>query len=249
MSRYPRSSSYGIGYPTWTPAVRALIITCVVVFLLQSFDRIAGGVSIADKFGLSTTDVTEHYYLWQLVTYIFLHSTSGIGHILFNMLSLWMFGSDLERAWGTRRFLRYFFICGIGAGICTVVVEALLGRHSVTIGASGAIYGILLAYGLTWPDRIIYFIIFPIPAKWFVLIFGGIAFYNSLGPSRGVAEFAHLGGMLIGFLYLKAGGPGGGNWRSRYDRWRRERARRKFGVVYGSRPDGPPEDLRWRRWK
>jgi membrane associated rhomboid family serine protease len=226
-----------------------LIITCGVVFVLQLIDRGVGGSPIVAKFGLSTTDVTQRFYVWQLVTYIFLHSTDRIGHILFNMLSLWMFGSELERAWGTRRFLQYFFICGVGAGLCTVLVESLLGRDSLTIGASGAIYGVLLAYGVTWPDRIIYFIIFPIPAKWLVIIFGGIAFFNSMGPARGVAEFAHLGGMLIGFLYLKLGGPGGGSWKDRYQRWRRDRLRRKFDVYPGNRPNGPPEDLRWRRWK
>jgi membrane associated rhomboid family serine protease len=166
------------------------------------------------------------------------------------MLALWMFGSDLERMWGTRAFLRYFFVCGIGAGVCNVLVESLLGRHSLAIGASGAIYGVLLAYGMTFPDRIIYYMMFPIPAKWLVVIVGGLAFYNSLGRNRGVAEFAHLGGMVIGFIYLKLGGPAGGNWRSRYDRWRRDRQRRKFDVYYGNRPpNGPPDNLRWRRWK
>jgi membrane associated rhomboid family serine protease len=247
VSRYQTTSGYGIGYPTWTPAVRTLIITCVVVYFLQTFDQIAGGRSFEPTFGLTASDVTQRFFLWQLVTYIFLHG--GLFHILFNMLMLWMFGSDLERTWGSRQFTKYFFVCGIGAAVSTVLMEALLNTPPArTIGASGATYGILLAYGMLFPNRIIYWIMFPIPAKWLVVIMGGIAFYSSLGPSSGVANIAHLGGMLTGFLYLKLGGPGG-RWRDRYQRWRRERMRRKFDVFHGNRPNGPPEDLRWRRWK
>ncbi|HEX4999234.1 MAG TPA: rhomboid family intramembrane serine protease [Terriglobia bacterium] len=256
MSRYSRTGGYGsgygggygIGYPIWSPVVRILIITCVIVFLLQNFARIAGGLGTFEQiFGLSARDVTQRFFLWQLVTYIFLHD--GVFHILFNMLALWMLGSDLERTWGGREFTRFFFICGIGAGISTVFLETLFGQNSTTIGASGAIYGILLAYGMHFPNRIIYLLIFPIPAKWFVVLMGGLAFFSALGPSSGVANVAHLGGMLFGFLYLKFWKGGGGGFRGRYDRWRRDRMRKKFNVYYGDRYNDPPEDLRWRRWK
>ena len=124
------------------------------------------------------------------------------------MLGLWMFGSELEQVWGTRQFTKFFFVCGIGAGIL-MVFFLLTGADSrvTTIGASGAIYGILLAFGMLFPDRIIYLVIFPIPAKYFVMIMGGIAFFSSLSASSGgVAHVAHLGGMLCGFVYIRAAG-------------------------------------------
>src|SRR5436853_6402859 len=137
-SRY-RSSGFGMG-GGWTPAVRTLVIACVVGFLLQIFDRLSGAPSLADKFGLVPVEVTQKYYLWQLVTYMFLHG--GFFHILFNMFGLYMFGSELEQYWGTRQFTKYFFLCGIGGALLTV----LLGPADLvtTIGASGAIFGILL---------------------------------------------------------------------------------------------------------
>src|SRR5262247_3223129 len=165
MSGYYRSTS-AIGYPPWTRAVKILVIACVIAFALQLFDGLTGVPSITQKFGLTPYQVTHNFYVWQLVTYIFLHD--GIFHILFNMLGLWMFGSDLERVWGSRQFTKYFFICGIGAGLFTVLLTPNSGVP--VIGASGAIYGVLLAFGLLFPDRIIIFMIFPIPAKWFVAI-------------------------------------------------------------------------------
>ena len=225
--------------------MRVLIITCVVAFLLQIFDRLSGGPSFTFKFGLTPAFVTGNYYLWQLVTYIFLHDPGNLLHILFNMLGLWMFGSELERVWGTKQFTKFFFICGIGAGLLTVLLSP---RSSVaTIGASGAIYGILLAYAVLFPDRIIYFIIFPIPAKYFVLILGGLAFFSSLSATGGgTAHVAHLGGMLFGFLYLK-GGRIFPDLRWHYDRWRRNRLRRKFEVYYNERHR--ENDERHRRWR
>ena len=125
------------------------------------------------------------------------------------MLGLWMFGSELEQTWGTRRFTRFFFVCGIGAGIVMVVLFLLTGGDPrvSTIGASGAVYGVLLAFGILFPDRIIYWIIFPIPAKYLVMILGGIAFFSSsLTADSGVAHVAHLGGMLCGYVYMKTHG-------------------------------------------
>ena len=176
--------------------------------------------------------------IYQLFTYLFLHSPFGFGHILFNMLALWMFGSDLERAWGTKRFLQYYFLCGIGAGICVVIGNAIYGTLDTrTIGASGAIYGVLLAFGLLFPDTIVLFsFLFPIKAKYFVMIIGAIAFLSSFGArgsGGGVSHVAHLGGMLFGYLYLKSGFTKVdflGSVRRQYDEWRVERARRKFQV-------------------
>ena len=244
-SRY-RSSYWGFGIGGWTPAVRVLIITCVVAFFLQIFDRMAGGPSFTYKFGLTPILVTQNYYLWQLVTYIFLHDPGQLFHILFNMLGLWMFGSELERFWGTRQFTKFFFICGIGAGILTVLLSP--NSAGTTIGASGAIYGILAAYGILFPDRIIIFIIFPIPAKWFVIGLGVMAFVSSLSASgSGIANVAHLGGMLCGLVYLR-GGRLLPNLRLTYQRWQRNRLRRKFDVYYNEK-HRDDDQQRWRRWR
>ena len=153
-----------------------------------------------------------HFAIWQLVTYMFLHDR-GFGHILFNMLTLWMFGMDLERDWGTKHFLKYYFLCGIGAGICDVLVNAALGNLDTrTIGASGAIYGLLLAFGLLYPDRMVLMsFLFPIKAKYFVMIMGAIAFLSSIGSSGSrVSNVAHLGGMLFGYAYLRGRYPAAG---------------------------------------
>lgn len=247
MSRYSQRYSYGpFGIGGWTPAVKILIVANVIAFLLQIFDRVAGGSGMVANFGLTPARVTQNFYLWQLVTYMFLHDSGQLFHILFNMLGLWMFGSELERAWGTRQFTKFYFICGIGAGILSVMFSP--GSPIPTIGASGAIYGVLAAFGILFPNRIIYWIIFPIPAKWFVLILGGMAFFASLSASGGgVAHIAHLGGMLCGLVYLK-GGTIFTDVRYHYDRWRRNRLRRKFEVYYNEkRRDEDQQPPRWRQ--
>jgi membrane associated rhomboid family serine protease len=244
MSRRSTFSGFGIG-GGWTPAVKGLIIACGIAFILQIFDRFAGSPSFTYKFGLTPAMVTENFYLWQLVTYIFLHG--GFFHILFNMFALYMFGSELEQLWGTREFTKFFFICGIGAALLTVLVSP----HSptTTIGASGAIFGILLAYGVLFPNRIIYlYMVIPIAAKWFVVIIGAITFFSSISANGGgIAYVAHLGGMLFGFLYLKGRSVlSGMKWR--YDRWQRNRLRRKFDVYYNERRRDDDEP-KWRQWR
>ncbi|MFH1862148.1 MAG: rhomboid family intramembrane serine protease [bacterium] len=183
----------------WTPAVRALIIINAAIFLLQEFFRLP----LAYLLGLVPYEVLHKGAVWQLVTYMFLHG--GFMHVLFNMFALWMFGSQLERFWGTREFLKYYFITGIGAGIINVAFSA--SSQIPTIGASGAIFGILLAYGVTFPNNLIllYFFI-PIRAKYFVLIFAVLEFIMAAryAGTDGVAHFAHLGGMAVGFIYLKS---------------------------------------------
>src|SRR5688572_29583041 len=177
-SRFPSASgiSYSFGPGPMTPAVKALIITNVVVFLMQWLLRSA---SLDQLLGLRPEAVVEGLQVWQPVTYMFLHD--GIGHILFNMLALWMFGVELERMWGTRFFLKYYAICGVGAAATTIIASAIPGSlhqnlyQATTIGASGAVYGVLLAYGLYFPNRPIYiYAIFPLPAKWMVIVTGAI---------------------------------------------------------------------------
>jgi len=233
-----------------------LIIACSITFLFQLFTE----PWLSLWFGLTPWDVTHYGYIWQLVSYIFLHDTRNILHILFNMLGLWMFGSELEQIWGSRQFTKFFFVCGIGAGLVMVLLFLLTGGDArvTTIGASGALYGILLAYGILFPDRIIYLLIFPIPAKYFVMILGGIAFFSTIaGSGGGIAHVAHLGGMLCGYIYLKAVGMGRSRGRRLsisirdwYSEWHRRRLRRKFEVYYNRRhQNGKSDSDKWRRWK
>jgi membrane associated rhomboid family serine protease len=147
-----------------------------------------------------------YFWPWQLVTYGFLHSPNVLSHILFNMLMLWMFGRELERMMGSRRFLTYYLTCVVGAGIVQLIVAGSQGSFHPTVGASGGVFGILLAYGMTFPNRMIMLIFPPIPmkAKYMVILFGVLELYMGIsGGAPGVANFAHLGGMLFGFLLLR----------------------------------------------
>jgi membrane associated rhomboid family serine protease len=239
MGRYPSryaASSFSFGPGPVSSTLRTLIIANVVIFLLQLFLPI-----VTDVFGLRPALVARGW-VWQLGTYMFLHG--GLFHILFNMLALWMFGAELERLWGTRYFLRFYLYTGIGAGILTAVFSFLpfaVARQvyfSNVIGASGAIYGLLLAYGLYFPDRPIYmWMIFPIPARYFVMIMGAIAFYGSVsGSGGGIANATHLGGLLVAYLLIK--GPHMhpiAEVKYRYVKWKINRARKKFDVYSGGR--------------
>jgi len=195
MTYYRYRFSFGYGL---TPVIKNLMIIMGMVFLLQMFVNSWFDVF----FGLVPFLVWKKYFLWQLFTYIFLHG--GFSHILFNLLALWMFGGELENYWGSKRFLRYFLFCGIGAGICTVLFTPEIYQHIPVIGASGAIYGILLAFAWLFPNRPIFiYFLFPIPAKYFVIIFGLIEFFASMGgPGGGVAHLTHLGGLLVGLFYM-----------------------------------------------
>ncbi len=149
---------------------------------------------------------TPLFQPWQLLTYGFLHSPTYLGHIFFNMFGLWMFGRDLERMMGPKRFLTYYLTCVIGAGIVQLIVAGTQGGIYPTLGASGGVFGILLAFGLAFPNRMVMLLFPPIPmrAKYFVLIFGLLELYLGVsGNAPGVANFAHLGGMLFGFLLIQ----------------------------------------------
>jgi membrane associated rhomboid family serine protease len=245
-SRGPTSSSFSFGPGPLSPAIKALIAVNVAVFLVMWL--MPSGVRHATQefLGLLPTAIFESFRVWQPVTYMFLHDTQAFGHILFNMLALWMFGTELERMWGTNAFLRYYFATGIAAAITTILVSLMPFPstvplfHTVTIGASGAIYGLLLAYGLTFPNRPIYiYFIFAIPAKYFVMIMGAIALLSSMGgTSGGIAHITHLGGLLAGFVMLRGRRLSPANEvRYRYLRWKMDRARKKFGVYSGGKKD------------
>jgi membrane associated rhomboid family serine protease len=216
--------------------MKALIAANVVVFIAQSL-----APRLTLWLGLMPAAVLGQFQVWQLATYMFAHA--GLFHLLFNMLALWMFGAELERIWGTRYFLKFYAVCGVGAGALTVLVSLFPAAfaaslyQAIVIGASGAIYGLLLAYALYFPDRpILMMLLFPIPAKYFVMIIGAIAFYSSLAVSGGVASATHLGGLLVGYLYLKGARIDPlAELKYRYLKWKINRVRKKFDVYSGGR--------------
>ncbi len=244
-SRIFSSRPYGI----FPQGVKWLLISNIALFVLYYFSVLTGYQNLFEPFGLVPGDVVRRLQVWQLVTYMFLHDPFSFSHILFNMLTLWMFGADLERTWGRQAFLKYYFLCGIGAGICVVLANMLFSSNwnTRTIGASGAIYGLLLAFGYLYPDReILFSFLFPMKAKYFVMIIGAIAFLSSFGGSgSGISHIAHLGGMVIGFLYLRsqhlrrrpayARAGFGDTLRMRYKEWKVQRAKRKFEVYMKNR--------------
>lgn len=222
------TSSYFPKAVKWLLIVNITLFVCYFLAIRTQYGQ------FFQIFSLSPFAVVRRGALWQLVTYMFLHDPFGFTHILFNMLTLWMFGADLERQWGTRKFLKFYMFCGVGAGICDVLVNTLLGNvYTHTIGSSGAIYGLLLAFGVLYPDRTVLFsFLFPIKAKYFVMILGGIAFLSSLQINSGVSNVAHLGGMLFGYIFLKSPSLDFdlGELRLRYQRWKLQRAKKKFQV-------------------
>ena len=208
----------------WTRVIMILIIVNVTVFIIQLLFS-----TISSQWGVPTmgmspeTDGVVHHvalgpdrfttlfwlyqplaigklWLWQFVTYTFLHSVSDPWHIIFNMLVLWMFGSEVEKAMGTRKFLTMYFTAGIFAGI----FGCLFTPNNPILGASGAIFAVEIAFAMFYPNATIIFFVFPIKAKYLVTIFAGITVFNCLMPTGGnVAHFAHLGGLLYGFLFIR----------------------------------------------
>jgi membrane associated rhomboid family serine protease len=241
MRRYPATSTFAssFGPGPLTPAIKALVALNVAAFLVAF---VAPAVTLT--LGLRPADLVERMFFWQPLTYMFLHG--GVFHILFNMLALWMFGTELERMWGSRYFVKFYLVAGLGAALTTMLLAfapvpfADQLYYSLTIGASGAVYGVLLAYALYFPYRPIYlYFVFPIPAKYFVLIIGAISLLASTGGSGGgVAHTAHLGGLVTAYLYLKGGGGRThvlAEIKYRYLKWRINRMRRRFDVYSGGR--------------
>jgi membrane associated rhomboid family serine protease len=244
-----RGRTFSLSLPPFTKAVKWLVIINAAVLLFTTLLRAADEhlyPAMLGMFALIPYQVM-HGLVWQLATYSFLHE--GILHLLFNMLGLWMFGSQFEMDWGRKKFLEFYFFCVVGAALTTVAVSytGLGGISPVTktVGASGGVFGILMAFGMVYGDREI--MLFPIPlsmkAKYFVAGIAFITLIEAIGAasSRGeaIAYFAHLGGLIFGFLYVKfvpARGLAFGaseryfGVRNSYYRWRRRRAARKFEV-------------------
>ena len=188
----------------FTDAIKILISINFIVYVFQS---LAGKEDIFFRlFGLVPNAFISELMLWQPFTYMFFHapfySNIGISHILLNMLGLWVFGRELEQSWGKEKFLKYYFLTGVGAGLITFLFQ--MDSNSPVIGASGAVYGILLAYGLSYPNRMLYIWgVIPIRSMWLVIIMGSIAFFGLLGKADGISHVTHISGMLIGYIILR----------------------------------------------
>lgn len=252
------SRRYQLNRPTgggWvTPAIRNLFIAITVVFVIQTMALVLHPQTyrwINFQFGVVPTDFVFHGKLWQPFTYIFLHG--GLLHWLLNMLVLYMFGCDVERVWGSKKFLKYFFVTGVGAGLCVVLAKMLgsIGEitrsDTTTIGSSGAIYGVLVAAAVLFPDRQVWLFPLPVtlPMRPFVFIMGLIAFFGTLGDGGdGVSNVAHLSGLIIGWFYIRRGTYFFSlrNW---YVDWQRQRMKRRFEVYMRKQQDDPssrPDD-------
>jgi membrane associated rhomboid family serine protease len=233
------------------PAIKAICIACVAVFTAQKLSNTiwheAGWNFWTTHLGLSSYAVL-HGWIWQPFTYLFLHA--NIPHILFNLLYLAMFGAVLEHTWGSKKFFTYYMICGVGAGLIEVLVKQPLfktGHASEmsllipTIGASGAIYGVLLAVAVVMPHRQVY--LFPLPVtismRWMVIVLGAIEFFGTLGATDGVSHICHLGGMLVGYIYIRRGSYMYGS-RNYLSDWKRRRLKKKFEVYVKQHQDRPP---------
>jgi membrane associated rhomboid family serine protease len=210
--------------------VKAIIAVNCAVYLVQRLD---GSGAFTAWLSLTPRAVWEYGAVWQIATYMWLHATESVLHLVFNMFGLWMFGSQVAAAWGTARFLRFYLICGIGAGVLIAAWPGLMELFGVssnyripTLGASGAVYGVLLAFSLLWPDRTILLLFPPIPLKaiWFIPF---LFFMEVISGPSNVSHVGHLGGVLVGFVALRAMGHGGriglGQLRWRFRRWRMRR--------------------------
>lgn len=185
-------------FTVFPPAVKHLLIINVLVFVAMYTPVIGENLL---RYGMLWPIDSGYFHIWQFVTYMFLHA--GFSHIFFNLFALWMFGQAIENYWGTERFVIYYFLTGIGAALLHMLIGV---GGAPTLGASGAVYGILLAFGMMFPNRPIMLLFLPVPikAKYFVAGYGAIELISGISRTdSGVAHFAHLGGMLVGFILIK----------------------------------------------
>ncbi len=206
----------------FTEAIKLIVSINFLIFILQSLSGMED--LLFSVFGIVPSRTFGKLMLWQPFTYLFFHG--GIWHVLINMFVLWMFGSELEKYWGKREFLKFFFITGVGSGLVTILFS--LGSSIPVVGASGAIYGVLLAYGLLFPNRLVYlYFLIPIKVKYLVILIGTVTFFSSLNPEQSsVSHLTHLSGMVIGFIYLRSNI----NWSTinRFLIYRRDEIKRRY---------------------
>ena len=182
--------------------VKQLIILNIIIFIVMLMNSSVNEF-ILNYFALKPVDVCSKFYIWQCITYSFLHSTESLWHIVFNMIGLWFLGPELESTWGKRQFLQYYFVVAIGSGLITATYMFNIMPEVKTIGASGAIYGLLVAYAILFPHRYIYLYgLLPLKVRTAAIIFGLIALYYSINMnySSNISHIAHLSGMIIAFL-------------------------------------------------
>jgi membrane associated rhomboid family serine protease len=210
-----------------TPWVKRIIAANAVMFVLINWTRAIPLAAAVEYLGFNVSEVLREP--WTIISYTFVHA--GFFHVFFNMLMLFFFGPPLEERWGGKEFIKYYLICGIGGALFTLVFGG-----GTIIGASGAVFGVMLAYALNWPDSLIWiYAIFPIKAKYLVLFLGAASFFSAfLGAQDGIAHFAHLGGLVVGYVYLKKAWEVQARWEALKKRLRR----RRLSVVPGGSGDG-----------
>jgi membrane associated rhomboid family serine protease len=195
-----------ISFQAWpfTRAVKIILIANAAIWLVTVLlSKVANGNFLFINLALTPRAVFSDLHIWQPFTYMWLHDIRGFSHILFNCLFLWMFGGSLEESWGTRKFVTFYLICGIGSGLVVLMTGLILNPDTMVVGASGAIYGLIAAWAISNPDRLIYlFGIFPIKAKHFALLPIGYAVLDLLVEGSIVSHSAHLGGLAIGAIYV-----------------------------------------------
>ena len=241
-----RGRTVSLSFPPFTHWVKRIVIACAAMYLFSTLLRLWSPRAddyLSVYLGLVPDLVVRHGMLWQFVTYSLLHA--NLWHLLMNMLTLWMFGAQEEMDWGSRKFLEFYLFCVVGAAALTVAVSFLhigLRADIPTVGASGGVYGVLVAFGMLYGEQEIFMFPFPvsIKAKYLIWIIVFLVVVSTMQPSQGgIANFAHLGGLLFGFLYIKFL-PRRGlllntsekyfSFRNSYYRWKRRRAARKFEV-------------------
>ncbi len=228
-----RFSSSEIGFSDYLPTgVKRLLFINLAVFAVCYFGGQAIQRPASIYLALSAVMAVKGVLIYQVFTYMFVHF--GIMHVLFNMLGLYFFGVPIEQSWGTRGFIKFYLLCGVVAGLCVLVANMLVGDWGTpTLGASGAIFGVLVAFGIMFPDSIILmFFLFPMKAKYAVIIYVAVELLTTMGPNTGVSTVAHLGGAAFGYIYLKYRMPSMklpdiGN---AYRQWKLQRAKKKFQV-------------------
>ena len=256
MGSRPNIKSYRVSFDFYiTPGVKLLLIANFAVFIFEALLHYYGGASAYNNlvkwFGLVPAEVFARLWIWQPFSYLFLHDINTIWHILMNMFMLWMFGRELELVWGRNRFLRYYFLTGVGAGLINVIVKTVPGlftqrlpdtAYVSTIGASGAIFGILMACAILFPDRRVYLIPIPVALsmRTIVIIMAALTFLGTFGlGDDSVSHICHLGGMLVGYLYLRRGSLLYGV-RNTVSDWQSRRNRRRFQVYLNKHRKEPP---------
>ena len=231
MARFRNTWLGGVLYRMPT-VVRWVIVLCTVIWILELVPPFHDVLMR----GALREDVFSTLRLWQFLTYQFLHALSPT-HVLFNMYGLWLFGHELERHWGSARLLRFYLTCGVAAGLAHVLVARLIANPHPVIGASGAIFGVMVAYAMTWPRREMYLLLIPVPieVRWLVLGYTLLALVFAWNEDNGIANFAHLGGALAGYLYVATARA---VYRKRWKlpdlslaAWRKKRRRSKLGIV------------------